>query len=129
MISTFVLFYLTLFFYDKNIFAKGCNVPHPNYIGDAFCSYSPTLAQGASQSIESANEIFQLIVNNNPDIKNEYYKKRLKKTNLIIKRSKLNYFAFHINNPILVYIRNTFLKYLTKNKKFLENYLGKIYRD
>lgn len=37
MISTLILFYLTLFFYDKNIFAKGCNVPHPNYIGDAFC--------------------------------------------------------------------------------------------
>ena len=37
MISTLILFYLTLFFYDKNIFSKGCNVPHPNYIGDAFC--------------------------------------------------------------------------------------------
>ena len=37
MISTVILFCFTLFFYDKNIFAKGCNVPHPNYIGDAFC--------------------------------------------------------------------------------------------
>jgi len=26
-------------------------------------------------------------------------------------------------------MRNICLKYLTKNEKFLENYLGKIYRD
>ena len=37
MISTVILFCFTLFFYDKNIFAEGCDVPHPNYIGDAFC--------------------------------------------------------------------------------------------
>ena len=37
MISTILLFYIGIFFYNKNIFAKGCDVPHPNYIGDAFC--------------------------------------------------------------------------------------------
>jgi len=56
------------------------------YIGDAFYTFPPTLAQGASQSIESANEIFELISNNHADIQNEYFKNRLEKTNLICKR-------------------------------------------
>ena len=43
-------------------------------------------------------------------------------------RSKLNQFAFHLSNPLTVYFRNIFLKKLVKNKKFLESYLGKIYR-
>ena len=31
------------------------------YIGDAFNGFLPTMAQGAGQSIESANELFDLI--------------------------------------------------------------------
>ena len=45
-----------------------------------------------------------------------------------INKSKLNHFTFHLSNPINIFIRNKILKYLSKNKKFLENYLGKIYR-
>ena len=98
------------------------------YIGDAFYTFPPTLAQGASQAIESANEIFELICNNNTDIQNEYFKKRIERTNLINKRSKFNYFGFHISNSLLMILRNLFLKHLIKNKKFIKNFLGKIYR-
>ena len=98
------------------------------YIGDAFYTFPPTMAQGASQSIEAANEIFELISDNNTDIQNEYFKKRVERTNLINKRSKLNYFGFHITNPLLKTLRNFFLKRLVKNKNFIQNYLGKIYK-
>jgi len=98
------------------------------YIGDAFYTFPPTMAQGASQAIESAHEIFNLIKDNNLDIKNLYFNNRLKRTNLIIKRSKFNYFIFHIRNQILKIFRNKILKILIKNKKFINNYLGKVYK-
>ena len=98
------------------------------YIGDAFCTFPPTMAQGASQSIEAANEIFELISDNNTDIQNEYFKKRVERTNLINKRSKFNYFGFHITNPLLKTLRSFFLKRLVKNKNFIQSYLGKIYQ-
>ena len=97
------------------------------YIGDAFYAFPPTMAQGASQAIEAANEIFKLISENHTDIQNEYFKNRIKKTNLINKRSKLNYFGFHISNPLLKVLRNRVLKRLVKNKNFIYTYLGKIY--
>ena len=37
--------------------------------------------------------------------------------------------AFHLSNPVNIYFRNLFLKYLSKNKNFLENYLGKVYNN
>jgi salicylate hydroxylase len=43
-------------------------------------------------------------------------------------RSKFNQFVFHFSNPVTKFFRNIFLKRLVKNKKFLESYLGKIYR-
>ena len=104
--------------YYKNIF----------YIGDAFYAFLPTLAQGASQSIEAANEIFELITGNSKNMENEYFKNRLNRTNLIIKRSKINYFGFHLTNPLLKTFRNFFLKRLVKNKSFIQSYLGKVYK-
>ena len=98
------------------------------YIGDAFYTFPPTMAQGASQAIESANEIFDLIGSNKSEAQNEYFKNRKERTNLINKRSKFNYFIFHISNPILKVLRNTILKIVVKNKKFINNYLGKIYK-
>ena len=98
------------------------------YIGDAFFTFPPTMAQGASQAIESANEIFELINDNDKDIQNKYFKNRIERTNLINKRSKINYFGFHITNPLLKILRNFFLKRLVKNKNFIQNYLGKIYK-
>ena len=95
------------------------------FVGDALYAYSPSFAQGASQSIEAAAEIFDDIKNN----VNDYYKKRVKKIKLVNLRSKLNHFIFHLSNPIIVFFRNIILKILVKNKKFLELYLGKIYRN
>jgi salicylate hydroxylase len=98
------------------------------YIGDTFYTFPPTIAQGASQAIESANEIFNLIKNNQSDIENIYFKNRKQRTNLINKRSKFNYFSFHISNSVLKTFRNKILKILIKNKKFINSYLGKIYK-
>ena len=98
------------------------------YIGDAFYTFPPTMAQGASQSIEAANEIFELISDNCPDIQTEYFKNRVEKTNLINKRSEFNYFGFHVSNSLLKILRNEFLKRLVKNKNFIHSYLGKIYK-
>tara|TARA_B100000073_G_scaffold227732_1_gene189960 strand:- start:118 stop:1251 length:1134 start_codon:yes stop_codon:yes gene_type:complete len=94
-------------------------------IGDAFYSFPPSFAQGASQSIETANELFNNLKNNTES----YNKTRILKTKQINFRSTLNHFAFHLSNPINVFFRDIFLKYLSKNKNFLENYLGKIYRN
>ena len=98
------------------------------YIGDAFYTFPPTMAQGASQAIEAANEIFELVSDNHADIQNEYFKNRVERTNLINKRSKFNYFGFHISNPLLKIFRNKVLKILVKNKNFINSYLGKVYK-
>ena len=44
-------------------------------------------------------------------------------------KSKLNYFAFHLSNPLTIWIRNLIIKKLVKNEKFINSYLGKIYKD
>jgi len=98
------------------------------YIGDAFYTFPPTMAQGASQAIEAANEVFNLIKENHIEIQNLYFRNRMKRTNLINKRSKFNYLGFHISNPLLKILRNEFLKRLVKNNNFINNYLGKIYK-
>ena len=93
--------------------------------GDALFAFPPSFAQGASQSIETAEDIFQDIKNNT----GKSYKNRIKKINSINWRSKLNHFSFHLANPLNIFVRNVVLKYLTKNNRFLESYLGKIYRN
>ena len=95
-------------------------------IGDAFFAFPPTFAQGASQSIEGAYELFENIDNNNEV---NFFKNRVNKTKMVNNRSKLNLFAFHLSNPLTTFLRNIFLKRLVKNKKFLESYLGKIYKN
>ena len=97
-----------------------------HFIGDAFFAFPPSFAQGASQSIEGAYELFKGIENNT---ESNFFKNRVKKTKMINIRSKFNQFIFHLSSPISVFFRNTFLKKLVKNKKFLESYLGKIYRN
>ena len=97
------------------------------YIGDAFYTFPPTLAQGASQSIESAKELYDLLIDNTQNIENIYFEKRLQKTIMINNRSKLNYFVFHFSNPVLKMLRDQFLKHLIKSRSFINSYLGKIY--
>jgi len=98
------------------------------YLGDAFYTFAPAFAQGASQSIEAAHELFNLLSENKKNIQNLYFKKRLKRTNQINKRSKFNYFVFHISNSLLEILRNFLLVRLVKNKNFIQSYLGKIYK-
>ena len=95
-------------------------------IGDAFFAFPPSFAQGASQSIEGAYELFKSIENNS---ESSFFKNRVRKTKMVNNRSKLNQFAFHLSNPLTIFFRNIFLKRLVKNKKFLENYLGKVYKN
>ncbi len=95
-------------------------------IGDAFFAFPPSFAQGASQSIEGAYELFINIQNKT---ENNFFKNRVKKTKMVNMRSKLNQFAFHLSNPVSTILRNLFLKRLVKNRKFLESYLGKIYNN
>ncbi len=108
--------------------SKNVQIPDSKNIfltGDAFYSFPPSFAQGASQSIEGANELFNNLNNNS----SSYYKTRILKTKQINSRSSFNHFAFHLSNPFNVFFRDIFLKYLSKNKNFLENYLGKIYNN
>ena len=97
------------------------------YLGDAFYGLLPTMAQGASQSIEGAYDLFNLLKENNEDAHNIYFKNRLTRVKTIQKRSNFNFFAFHISSPMIQKIRNTILKYLVKNKKFINRYLGEVY--
>ena len=96
-----------------------------HFIGDAFFAFPPSFAQGASQSIEGAYELFKSIECNT---ENRFFKNRVSKTKMVNNRSKFNQFAFHLSNPLMIFLRNIFLKRLVKNKNFLESYLGKIYR-
>ena len=95
-------------------------------IGDAFFAFPPSFAQGASQSIEGAYELFESIENSS---EKHFFYNRVKKTKMVNNRSKLNQFAFHLSNPLTIFFRNIFLKRLVKNKKFLKSYLGKIYKN
>ena len=100
---------------NKNIFL----------IGDAFFAYPPTFAQGASQSIEVAHELYKNFENENKQFNNE----RIKRTKMIDRKSRLNYFAFHLSNPLMCFVRNLLMRYLVKNRKFINSYLGKIYKN
>ncbi len=108
-------------FVSKNLYNPPKNI---FLLGDAFFAFSPSFAQGASQSIEGANELYECLINNN-----NFYDIRLKRVKMINSRSNFNQFAFHLSNPIMTTFRNIFLKLLTNNKKFLQSYLGKIYKS
>ena len=93
--------------------------------GDALFTFPPSFAQGASQSIETAQDIYECIFSGLDNL----YKQRIQKISSINLKSKFNNFSFHLSNPISIFLRNLALRYLSKNKKFLENYLGRIYRN
>ena len=111
-------------FVSRDFFEVNNNNIH--LIGDAFFAFPPSFAQGASQSIEGAYELFENIENNT---KSNFFRNRVDKIKMVNNRSKFNQFAFHLSNPINIFVRNIFLKRLVKNKKFLEGYLGKIYKN
>ena len=109
-------------FVSKDLYRPSDNI---FLVGDAFFAFPPSFAQGASQSIEGASELFDNIINN----KNDFFDERLKKVKMINNRSKLNQFAFHLVNPTVIFFRNISLKLLVKNKRFLDSYLGKVYKS
>ena len=111
-----------VFVSDNFLKSKNNNI---HLIGDAFFAFPPSFAQGASQSIEGAYELFNNIENNT---ESDFFRNRVIKSKIVNKRSKFNQFVFHLSNPLTKFLRNIFLKRLTKNKKFLESYLGKVYR-
>ena len=94
-------------------------------IGDAFFAFPPTFAQGASQSIEVSHELYQNFENEN----NQFNEERIKRTKMIYRKSRLNYFTFHLSNPLMCFVRNLLMRYLVKNRKFINSYLGKIYKN
>ena len=110
-------------FVSENFYKLQNNNIH--FIGDAFFAFPPSFAQGASQSIEGAYDLFKSIENST---ESNFFKNRVNKTKMVNIRSKFNQFAFHLSNPFTILTRNIFLKRLVKNKKFLESYLGKVYR-
>ena len=76
--------------------SKKIKIPESKNIfltGDAFYSFPPSFAQGASQSIEAANELFNHIKKNSKD----YYKNR------IIKLIKLLLWYYLKINKMVVY--------------------------
>ncbi len=111
-------------FVSENFYKLQNNNIH--FIGDAFFAFPPSFAQGASQSIEGAYDLFKSIENST---ESNFFNNRVNKTKIVNIRSKFNQFAFHLSNPLTIFFRNIFLKRLVKNKKFLESYLGKVYRN
>ena len=116
-IKCFPIFTSTEIFQPKN--------KNTYIIGDAFFAFPPTFAQGASQSIEGAHELYKNFENEN----DQFNKERIKRTKMIDRKSRFNYFAFHLSNPLMIFVRNLLLKYLVKNSKFINSYLGKIYKN
>jgi salicylate hydroxylase len=114
------------------LYATSKIIPSSNkkvfYIGDAFYTFLPSMAQGASQSIEGAFELFDILSKNSVNAHNLYFEKRSKRVKQIKKRSDFNFFAFHISIPIISRIRNLILKSLVKSKSFVSRYLGEVYK-
>ena len=115
------------------LYSTKASLPSSNkkvfYLGDAFHGFLPTMGQGASQSIEGANELFNLLKDNNENAHSIYFKNRLERVKIIKKRSDLNFFTFHISNSIIRKVRDMILKYLIKNKEFVRRYLGGVYKE
>ena len=86
------------------------------------------MAQGASQSIESADELFKTFEKENNDKQNIYFGNRLERVEVISRRSNFNFFVFHLCNSFLVIIRNFILRKLIYNNKFIEIFLGRVFR-
>ena len=56
------------------------------------------------------------------DIQNDYFRRRSIRVKLVRNRSNLNFFAFHLSNPVMQKIRNFFMKFLVKRKNFIKSY-------
>ena len=86
------------------------------------------MSQGASQSIESADELFKILEKDNNNKQDIYFENRLKRVKAISRRSNFNFFAFHLCNSFFVIVRNFILKKLIYNNKFIDTFLGRVFR-
>ena len=86
------------------------------------------MAQGASQSIESADELFKILEKDTNDKQNIYFTNRLERVEIISRRSNFNFFAFHLCNLFFVIVRNFILRKLIYNNKFIDTFLGRIFK-
>ncbi|MDC0427068.1 FAD-dependent monooxygenase [Pelagibacteraceae bacterium] len=98
------------------------------YLGDAFYTFPPTMAQGASQSIESAGELFKILEKNTNDKQEIYFTNRLERVGVISRRSNFNFFVFHLCNSFFITVRNFILSKLIYSNKFIETFLGRVFR-
>ena len=71
-----------------------------------------------------AHELYKNLEGETDKFNNE----RIRRIKMISIKSKFNYFVFHLSNPVIVWLRNITMGYLVKNKKFINYYLGKIYK-
>ena len=74
---------------------------------------------------EAAFELYESLKNGN----NEFTNQRIERIKMINKKSKFNYFVFHLSNPFMTFARDLTMRHLVKNKKFFDSYLGKIYKN
>ena len=98
------------------------------YLGDAFYTFPPTMAQGASQSIESADELFKILEKDNDNKQDIYFANRLERVKIISRRSNFNFFVFHLCNSFFVIARNFILRKLIYNNKFIDTFLRRVFR-
>ena len=98
------------------------------YLGDAFYTFPPTMAQGASQSIEGADELFKILEKDINDKQDIYFTNRLERVDVISRRSNFNFFAFHLCNSFFVIVRNFILRKLIYNNKFIDTFLGRVFK-
>ena len=90
-------------FVSENFYKLQNNNIH--FIGDAFFAFPPSFAQGASQSIEGAYDLFKSIENST---ESNFFKNRVNKTKMVNIRSKFNQFAFHLSNPLSSFVRKIY---------------------
>ena len=79
--------------------------------------------------VTDGTSVYNLIKKDKPDINEIYYQERSKRAKIVRKRSNINFFVFHFSNTFLQMIRNLFIKFLIKRKSFINNYLGKVYKN
>ena len=79
--------------------------------------------------MEIDQRIKNLIKENKTNIQNTYFQTRLKRAKIVRKRSNFNFFAFHFSSTFMQSIRNFFLKFLVKRKRFINSYLGTVYKN
>ena len=70
-----------------------------------------------------------LIKNERGDIQNIYFQERSKRAKIVRRRSNFNFFIFHLSSKFMQMTRNLFMKFLIKRRRFINSYLGSVYKN